>query len=195
MLQQLAEVTDARGGQCFDRTGRDGVHTNILRAQRNGHITRRGFQAGLGHAHQVVVRHHALGTQVGECKQRRVVTLQQHRAGGFGQRGVAIGGYVMRNARGFAGNAIEEVAFQGFGRGESDRMDQTIQAFPFLAQCHEQVVDIGIDAHIAGENQFAAEFIGKLGDAFLKTLVLEGKGQRGPFTMAGLGNAIGDRMF
>src|SRR3546814_11231365 len=58
------------------------------------------FQAGLGHAHDIVVRHGALGTQVGEGQQAAVAALH-HLATGLGQGYEAVGADVVGDLEAF----------------------------------------------------------------------------------------------
>ena len=74
-------------------------------------------------------------------------------------------------------------------------MNQTIQSFPLFTERDKQGVDFCIAADIAGKDQLAFKFISKFGDAINKAFILEGEGQAGAFTMAGLGDAVSNRMF
>ena len=100
----------------------------------------------------------------------------------------------MRDAEGVTGDAFEEIALDGFGRGVGDRMDEAVQSFPVLAEVDEQLLDLRVFGDVALEQQIAAEFGGELGDAVLEALVLVGKGQFCTFAVAGLGDAVGNRM-
>ena len=64
MLEHAGEAGDAAGGQRINRPSADAVHADFLFAQITGQITRAGFQRRLGHAHHVVVRHHAFGAEI-----------------------------------------------------------------------------------------------------------------------------------
>jgi hypothetical protein len=87
---------------------------------------------------------------------------------------------------------FEEVAFDGFGRGVGDGVNQTVQTIPMLAEFDEEVSDLFVAGDIERENQRAVEFGGKLVDAVDEALVLVGESQLCAFTMAGLGDAIGN---
>src|SRR5690606_13529712 len=60
-LEDVAEVADAGGGQRLDRPGGDGVDADAPAAEVDGQIAHARLQRRLGHAHDVVVRHHLLG--------------------------------------------------------------------------------------------------------------------------------------
>ncbi len=44
--------------------------TRMPGAEVGGHVAHRGFQRRLGHAHDVVMRHHPLGAEIGQGEQR-----------------------------------------------------------------------------------------------------------------------------
>jgi len=56
------------------------------------------------------------------------------------------------------------------------------------------LVDLCVVGDVAGENQRAVELGRELGEALLEALVLIGEGELGALAVAGLGNAVGDRM-
>jgi hypothetical protein len=72
------------------------------------------------------------------------------------------------DAEGLARDAIEEVSLDGFARGEGDRVHQSVEPVPALAQFGEQRVDLRVFGDVAGEDQLAAEFLGELGERSLK---------------------------
>jgi hypothetical protein len=98
----------------------------------------------------------------------------------------------VRDTEGFARNAVEKVAFDSLVGGEGDRMDQTVQSVPMLAELGEEGIDLPIVGDIAGINRSRAEFVGELGDTVANAIVLVGEGKGRAFTVAGLGNAVGD---
>src|SRR5262249_4691086 len=59
------EFRDPRGGACGERSGRDGVHADALRAEFGGGIAHRTLERRLGGAHDVVVLHHHLAAVLG----------------------------------------------------------------------------------------------------------------------------------
>src|SRR5690606_20436573 len=64
MAEHLAEVRDTGGRQGLDWAGGNRVDAGALRAEVQREIAHRRLEAGLGHAHHVVVLQRALGAQV-----------------------------------------------------------------------------------------------------------------------------------
>jgi acyl-CoA synthetase (NDP forming) len=69
------------------------------------------------------------------------------------------------DAEGFARDAVEEVAFDGFGRREGDGVHQAVEAVPALAEFEQASVDLLVAATSSGNGDVAVEFGGKLLDA------------------------------
>ena len=78
----------------------------------------------------------------------------------------------MGNPEGFAGNAVEKIALDGFGRRESNRMHQAIQTIPAFTQFGKQIVDLFVAGDIEREDQCAVEFGSELVDAVDEAFVL-----------------------
>ena len=53
-----------------DRSGADAVDADLLRAEIVGEVARAGFERGLGHAHDVVMRHHLFRAVISEGEER-----------------------------------------------------------------------------------------------------------------------------
>ncbi len=99
----------------------------------------------------------------------------------------------MRDAKAFARQAVEEVARDGFTRGEADRVNETVEALgPGSLEVSEQALDGGVIAHIAVKHQFGIEFGSEFSDAVLEAFADVAESQFGAFAMAGLGDAVGD---
>lgn len=86
----------------------------------------------------------------------------------------------MGDTEGLARNAVQEITFDGFGRGVGDGMNQSIEAVPVLGQFDEQVVDLLVAGDVDGNGDVAAEFSGELLDAVFETLGLVGEGELSP---------------
>src|SRR4030095_5431409 len=71
--EDIPEIADARCCQRLDRAGGDGVAPEFLAAEVGSHVAYAGLERRLGHAHDVVMRHHALGAVVGEGEQAAAV--------------------------------------------------------------------------------------------------------------------------
>jgi len=52
------------------------------------------------------------------------------------------------DAEGFARDACQEVAFDGFGRRVGDRVHEAVEAIPALAEDDENIVDLLVAADI-----------------------------------------------
>jgi len=98
------------------------------------------------------------------------------------------------NAEGFARNAVQEIAFDGFGRSIGDGVHQAVEAVPAFAEFDEQVVDLLVAADVDRNGDVAVEFGSKFLDAVFEALVLVRECQLCTFAVAGLGNAVGDGM-
>src|SRR5690606_11067182 len=122
----------------------------------------------------------------------RAVAAFQHRQRGLGQRGEAVGGNVVGDAEVLARHAVQEVAFQGFARGKADRVDQSVQAVPVLAQGGECRLDLGVVGNVAGNDDVAAEFFGEAAHAAFKAFADIGECQFGALGAAGMRDAVGD---
>jgi AcrR family transcriptional regulator len=165
-------------------------------AEAASEVAYTGFQAGFGHAHHVVVRHGPLGAQVGQREQAAIAALH-HLATGFGQGDQAVGADIMGNAKAFAGGDFGEVAVQLVARGETDRVNDAVQAVPLLAQGLEHRDDFFIAGHITREAQFGvgAPACRELFDPPFEFLVLISEGQFCAFSVHGRGDTRGDGQF
>ena len=59
----------------------------------------------------------------------------------------------MCHPKAFAGNAVDESAFQLLTRRESNGVHQDVQAIPILAERIDQGLDLLIVTHITGDAQ------------------------------------------
>src|SRR5690606_41219292 len=103
--------------QGTDRASGNGVDADAVLAQAVGQVAHAGFQAGFGHAHDVVVGHGAYGAQVGQGQQVAVALFQQLTAA-LGQRDEAVGADVVGNLVAITGGCFGEVAIQLVARGK-----------------------------------------------------------------------------
>src|SRR5690606_34393782 len=192
--EHLAEALDAGGSEGADRACGDGVDASTFRAKAAGQVAYASFQAGLGHAHHVVVGHGALGTQIGQGQDAAVATLH-HWAAGLGQGYQAVGADIVGNLETFAGGDFSEVAIQLIARCEAHRVNDTVQAVPLFAQLCEDVDDIVVIGHVAREAQLRtrAPASGEFFNAALELVVLVSEGELGAFAVHGGGDARGDR--
>ncbi len=76
---------------------------------------------------------------------------------------------------------------------EADRVDEHLEAVPVLAQCLEEIVNLGVERDIQGIGHGRAEFLGHFFNAWFQLVVLIGEGELSAFAGEGLGNAPGDR--
>ncbi|MNR03173.1 hypothetical protein D3C85_1190540 [compost metagenome] len=184
--QHLAEVLDAGSGEGADGTCRYAVDASTVRAQGAGQVTYASFQGSLGHAHDVVVRHGALGAQVRQGQQAAVAAFH-HFATGFGQGHEAVGADVVRDAETVTGGGFGEVAVQLVARGEADGVHDAVQAVPLLAQLFEDLGDFFIAGHVAREAQLRARTpaLCELFDTTLEFVVLISEGKLSALAMHG----------
>ena len=85
----------------------------------------------------------------------------------------------MGDAKAFARQAVQEVAGNGFARGEADGMDQAVQAIPVLAEFGEGAFDLAVFGHVAGQHDVAAEIGGEFAHAVLEAVADVSEGQFG----------------
>ena len=94
-LQDVAEVTNARGSKRLDRPGRDRVDADIVTAKINREILDRRLQRGLGHAHDVVMWDHLFRAII--AQRQHGAAIGHHRCGALGNGGEAVDGDVHRH--------------------------------------------------------------------------------------------------
>ena len=188
-LEDIAEIADARGGQGLHRAGRQRVDADVLLAQVHRQIAHAGLQRRLGHAHDVVMRHHALGAVIGQRQQRAAVG---HHVGGTARHR---GEREHRDVHG-----VLEILERGVGIaaaklilvGIADGVDHEVQLAPLLLQRVEHRVDGGFVTHVARQHDGRAGFLRQRTHALLQRLTQIGEGQLGPLGAARLGDAPGD---
>ena len=186
-----ARIGDGRAGESAHRPRRDGVDPDSRVAEIDGKITHRRLQGGLGHAHNVVVRRHPLGPEVGERDQRPAVGHQGLRQARDGGEGVAGDLHGLREV-GAAG--IQVAALQFLLVGVGDRMDHEIELAPNLPEPLEHRLQRAFRANVA-LHQFAdAELFGQGCDALEEGVPLVGQSQFRAFCVNGLRNTPSDRM-
>ena len=99
----------------------------------------------------------------------------------------------MRDAEGFARQAVEEVAGDRFTRGKADRMNEAIEFRPHLTQLRKQPFDLRVVGDIAVVQHRGAEVGRQRGGALLEALADVAERQFGTLAVAGPRDAIGDR--
>ena len=190
--EQLAEAAYAGGRQGLDRPCGDGIGACPFRAEADRQVAHRRLQAGLGQAHDVVVGHGALGTQVGQRQQGAIASLH-HRPRGLGKRGKAVGADLLRDAKGVACEAVEEITVERIAWRVGDRMHKCVQPVPVLAELIEQGRDLPVILDVERKQQCAAELACQLCHTLEEALVLVSERELGAFAMHGLGNAVCNR--
>ena len=99
----------------------------------------------------------------------------------------------MCDAKRFACESFEQIAFQRFARREGDGMNQSIQSIPVVAQILEQLCDLRVIGDIARQHWCAAKILSEIRDAVLEFLALIGKRQCRAFTVRRARDAVGYR--
>src|SRR5476651_292484 len=189
-LQDEREIADAGRRQRLDRTGRDGVDANALVAEIGREIAHARLEGCLGHAHDVVMRHHTLGAVVGERQQAAAGLHQRHGALGDGGEGVAAH---VHGELEIVGRGVEVFALELVLVGEGDGMDQEVEAAPLLLDLGEGGIDAGSIGDVARQDQLAADLLGQRPHPFLQRFTLKGEGELGAMFVARFGDSPGDR--
>ena len=71
-------------------------------------------------------------------------------------------------------------------------MHDAVERTPGVADAFHGGLNFFVAAHVHLEDEFAAELFGKSVNAVAGTVSRIGEGELGPFTMASLGDAVGD---
>jgi len=158
----------------------DGILAQIL-----GQIFDRGFECGLGDAHDVVMWHDLLGAVVGEGEHG--AALGHHFFGALCDGGERVDRDVHGHHEVFAAG-IDVTAAQFGLVGKADGVDDEIHLSPTLLKIAEQRINRGGVADVAGQDDIGAQLFGQGADALFQRLALVGKGQIGP----GVGQCLGD---
>ena len=136
---------NAGSGPGLQRTRRDGIDADALRAQFGGQVAHRCFQRRLHGSHQAIIGDDFLGAQVTHGHQAAAVRHQ-----GFGQlrhahEGVAGDIHRLREA---VSRTVRHAAMQVlFGR-VSDGMDHEIEPPPLLRDLRKQRFELARHGHV-----------------------------------------------
>src|SRR5690606_2151608 len=107
----------------------------------------------------------------------------------------AVGADVVGDLEAFAGGHFGEVAIQLVTGGETDRVNDAVDALgPLLLQLGEYLLDLGIVGHVTGKAHVCAGTPagGEFFHTALELVVLVGEGQLGTFAVHGCGDARGN---
>src|SRR6516165_3143400 len=155
--QQIVEMRDAAGGAGGDGPGRDGVHADILGPEFGGGIAHRAFERRLDRAHEVIIRHDALGAEIADSQQ--AASFRHERRGEMRGAEKGVAGNI--HGEGKAGRGtVHHAATQILGRGEGDVMEQEIEPAPALLDFGKYSFQRARLMHIAGEQDVAWQAIG-----------------------------------
>ncbi len=159
-----------------------------------GQIAGAGFQRGLGHAHDVVVRHDFLRAVVGHGD--NAAAFGHERRGFAGQGDQGIGADVVRDAEGFAGG-VEKCRLRALRAGRTRRSGGANGVCRISrAGLGKDAGDVLVLGDVAGQEQgIRAEGAGEFLDIFLEPFALVSEGQRGAGVVPGLGDGPGDGTF
>ena len=189
-LQDVAEIADAGGRERLDRAGRDRVDADVLLAQVLGEIAHARFERRLGHAHDVVVRHHLFRAVIGQRQQAAAVRHQL--LGALGHGGERVAGDV-HGHREIVGRGVDVAPLELLLVGEGDGVDDEIEVAPDRAELGEGGVERGRLGHVAVDQGRRAQRLDQGDDALLERLALIGEGELGALAGQRLGDAPGDR--
>ena len=98
----------------------------------------------------------------------------------------------MCNAKGVACQALQQVTFESFARGESDGMHEPVEAAPLGVQIFKQLGDLRFVSDITRQHRRRAEVFRQIDHAVFEFLTLIGESQRGTLAVRGARNAISD---
>ena len=79
-----------------------------------------------------------------------------------------------------------------FAGGEADRVHDAVERPPGVADAFDGGLNFFVAAHVHLEDEIAAELFGKGVNSVAGTVSRIGEGELGPFTMASLGDAVGN---
>ena len=114
------KILHGAGRRGLHRSGRNRVDANVGRTQVVGEIAHRGFERRLGHAHHVIIRHHARGAQI---RQRDHRAARGHQRGrGARHRDHRIRAHILRQQVSGA-RGLDERAAQILAVGERDAVN------------------------------------------------------------------------
>ncbi len=168
-LEDIAEVADARSCEGLDWTCRDRVDANVLLAKIFCKVTNRSFERCLCNAHDVVVRHHALCTIVGESEAGTTVGHELFSAVHNGGEGIDRD--VHGHCKVFAAR-IDITAAQFVLVREANGVNDEVQLAPLLFEFGEQRIDAIHIANITRKHSVAAELSGERLNSFQECITL-----------------------
>ena len=138
--EHRARIADAGAGQRPHWAGRNRVDADVARAEVGGKIAHRGFQRRFGHAHDVVIRHHAHRAAEGQRDDAAAGGRRHQLGGALGEFGEREAGD-QHSAREILARGVGITSLQFVLVGERDGMDQKIEMAPFCAQRFEHRID------------------------------------------------------
>ncbi len=148
---------------------------DVLLAQIPGEVANGGVERGLGDAHDVVVRHRALATEVGHREDRPTSArfherLCRPRAGDERVRADVDGEPEAVSRR------VGEAPFEVLRRGERDGVDEDVEpAAEGIPDLGEDARDVIVRPDVALGHERARDGLGELADALLDPLALVGE--------------------
>ena len=192
LVEQRVELGNARGGARRERSGRDRVDANALRAELGRDVADRAFERRLGDAHDVVVLHHHLAAVIGHREQRAALAHQR-----LGQMRHADEGPA-RHVHGGEKTLprhVDDAPLQRLLGREGDRMHDEIELAPILGDALEHRLHLAGRAHVERHDDRRLELARERLDVFLRLVVEIGHRELGAERAERLGAAPGDRVF
>ena len=157
----------------------------------SGEVAHRGLQGGLGHAHDVVVGHGALGAQVGQGEDGAAVLHERQGGAGDGDQGV--GADVQGHPEAFTAGLVKGL-LQLLPARVGNGVHEEIEAAPFLLDLREDPFDLGVLGHVAAQDELGAEALRERPHPLLEDLVQVREGKGGPFLVQLLRDAPRDAL-
>ena len=190
-VQQKLKVFQARRGSSLQRTGRNRMHANALGAELIGQIAAHRLQRRLHRAHDIVVRHDAIGAEVAHREHRPAIGHQRRGEFRHANEGMARNVHRLGEA---LGRAVQDAALKiGLGR-EGDRMDQDVEPPPFRADLIEHRFQLSGNGDIHFPDDRRLELPRKRLDMPSRLLVQPRNGELGARRSKGLRASVGDRV-
>ena len=166
MFDHFIETADAARGQRVDRTGADAIDADFFWAEIVRQVARAGFERGLGHAHDVVMRHDFFRAIIAHGDDAAAVSHQ--RRGGARECDERIGAHVVGNAERLTAGVHKFPFERGLGR-ERHRVEEQMQPAEFFADGFEDFGDFVVLRHIARQDErVRAKRAGEFRDVFLE---------------------------
>ncbi len=191
VIDHFADTGYSAGSQCLDRPGRNRIHANVLRTEVVRQIADGGFQRGLGHTHDIVVRHDTLCAEIGQRDDRPAIGHKRQRGACDGNEGI---GADVQGRRKTLTRGVHKLSREFLARGKGNGVDEEIERADFFAHVLHHGRNLLIIASITGKRHCAGhrrdEFFHILPQSFILVVEHERRALAGGRLGDGPGNAV-----